>query len=99
MWPTPIVLQDLDCGSCWMGYNRINVGRLCLIYGVNNETLTMGRPNPVTEEARYATRHAVPGGGFVLTSGNTLQLCTRWKDDAAMRAAAREYRIYPIRVS
>jgi hypothetical protein len=71
--------------------------RLCLFGGVNCETLTLGTPPEIEAEVRYAIHHAAPGGGLVLTSGNTLQLGTKWENYEAMRAAAREYGRYPIR--
>ena len=73
-------------------------GRLCFFGGVNCETLTLGTPAEVEEEVKYAIRAAAPAGGLVLTSGNTLQVGTRWENYLAMRTAAREYGRYPIRV-
>jgi uroporphyrinogen decarboxylase len=72
-------------------------GRLCLFGGVNCETLTLGTPAEIETEVKDAIHHAAPGGGLVLTSGNTLQLGTRWENYQAMRAAAREHGRYPIR--
>ncbi|MFH0871920.1 MAG: uroporphyrinogen decarboxylase family protein [bacterium] len=71
-------------------------GRLCLFGGVNNETLIAGTPQEVVEEVKYAIRHAAPGGGLVLTSGNTLQVGTQYDNYMAMRSAAREFGRYPI---
>lgn len=72
-------------------------GKLCFFGGVNCETLTLGTPAEVEEEVKYALRYAAPGGGLVLTSGNTLQVGTKWENYQAMRTAAREYGRYPIR--
>jgi uroporphyrinogen decarboxylase len=72
-------------------------GKLCFFGGVNCETLTLGTPAEVEEEVKYAVRYAAPGGGLVLTSGNTLQVGTKWENYQAMRTAAREYGRYPIR--
>ena len=71
-------------------------GKLCLFGGVDCWTLTLGTPAEVEEEVKYAIRYAGPGGGLVLTSGNTLQLGTKWENYAAMRSAAREYGRYPL---
>jgi uroporphyrinogen decarboxylase len=71
-------------------------GKLCLLGGVNCETLTLGSPAQVAEEVRYAIRHAAPGGGLVLASGNTLQYGTKWENYAAMREATRQHGHYPI---
>jgi uroporphyrinogen-III decarboxylase len=72
-------------------------GRFCLFGGVNCETLTLGTPAEIEAEVQYAIRQSAPGGGLVLTSGNTLQLGTRWENYQAMRVAVREYGRYPIR--
>jgi uroporphyrinogen decarboxylase len=69
---------------------------LCFFGGVDCDTLVAGTPGDVEEETRYAMRHAAPGGGLVLTSGNTLQVGTKYENYMAMRSAAREYGAYPI---
>ncbi len=71
-------------------------GKLCLFGGVNNETLIAGTPAEVMEEVEYAFRYAAPGGGYVLASGNTLQIGTKYENYVAMRKAARQFGTYPI---
>jgi hypothetical protein len=71
-------------------------GRLCLFGGVNNETLIDGTSQEVAEEVKHAIRHAGPGGGLVITSGNTLQLGVKYENYMAMRSATREWGRYPI---
>lgn len=71
-------------------------GKLCLFGGVNNETLIAGTAGDVEQEVRYAIRHAAPGGGLVITSGNTLQPGTNYDNYLTLLAAAREYGHYPI---
>ncbi|HTX51760.1 MAG TPA: uroporphyrinogen decarboxylase family protein [Candidatus Baltobacteraceae bacterium] len=71
-------------------------GKLCFFGGVNCETLTLGTLAEVEAEVQHAIRYAGPGGGLVITSGNTLQVGTKWENYAAMRAAARRYGSYPI---
>lgn len=70
--------------------------KLMFFGGVNCETLTMGNPEQIEEEVRYAIRHAAPGGGLAITSGNTLMPGTKWENYEAMRAATRKYGPYPI---
>ena len=72
-------------------------GTLCFFGGVNCETLTLGTPADVEEEVKYAIQSAARKGGLVLTSGNTLQVGTKWENYRAMRASASEYGRYPIR--
>ncbi|MHB0870902.1 MAG: uroporphyrinogen decarboxylase family protein [Chloroflexota bacterium] len=72
--------------------------KLTFFGGVNCETLTLGTPEQVEEEVKYALRHATHGGGFALCSGNTLMPGTRYENYLAMVDANRKYGRYPIRV-
>ena len=49
-------------------------------------------------EVRHAVQHAAPGGGLVLTCGNTLLVGTKYDNYMAMLSAWREFGSYPIRV-
>ena len=69
---------------------------LCFFGGVNCETLVAGTPEEARAEVRYAIRHAAPGGGLVVTSGNVLQPGTRRENYLAARQATRDYGTYPI---
>ncbi len=73
-------------------------GKLCFFGGVNCDTLVAGTPAAVKEEVLHAVRHAAPGGGLILTSGNTLLVGTKYENYMAMRSAARELGSYPINV-
>jgi len=99
------VAADLDA---WQGIQpRIGMdlkllkekyaGRLCFFGGVDCDNLVAGTLADVRHQVKYAVRHAAPGGGLVLTSGNTLQVGTRYENYMAMLSAAREYGNYPIR--
>lgn len=72
--------------------------KLTFVGGVNCETLTGGTAEEVVEEVKYAIRHAAPGGGFAMCSGNTLMPGTKYENYEAMLAATRRYGGYPIRV-
>jgi hypothetical protein len=72
--------------------------QLTFFGGVDCDTLVAGTPDDVVEEVRYATRHAGPGGGLVLCSGNTLMVGTKWENYQAMLQARRQYGTYPISV-
>jgi uroporphyrinogen decarboxylase len=71
-------------------------GRLCLFGGVNCETLVAGTPEEARDEVRYAIRHAAPGGGLVVTTGNVLQPGTRLANYLAARQTVRDIGSYPI---
>lgn len=70
---------------------------LCFFGGVNCETLVAGTLEEAREEVRYAIKHAAPGGGLVLTTGNVLQPGTNLDAYFAVRQAVRDYGSYPIR--
>ena len=53
--------------------------RLCFFGGLNCETLIEGTPEEARAEVRYAIRHAAPGGGLVIATGNVLQPGTSWR--------------------
>ncbi|MHB1295330.1 MAG: uroporphyrinogen decarboxylase family protein [Anaerolineae bacterium] len=70
--------------------------KLCFFGGVNCETLSLGTPEQSVDEVRYAIRHAAPGGGLVVQTGNVLQPGTRLENYLAARQATRTYGAYPI---
>ena len=70
--------------------------KLTFVGGVNCETLTDGTPEEIEEEVRYAIRHAGPGGGLAICSGNTLMPGTKYENYLAMVEANRKYGVYPI---
>lgn len=74
-------------------YNK----KICFFGGVNCETLIKGSPKDVEEEAMYAIKHAAPGGGHVLTSGNGLESGTKYENYKAMIGAREKYGRYPIK--
>ena len=71
---------------------------LCFFGGVNCETVVAGTPDEAREEVRYAIKHAAPGGGLVVTTGNVLQVGTQLENYMAARRATRDYGRYPIRL-
>ena len=73
-------------------------GRLAFFGGVECDTLVMGTPQQVEAEARHAIKHAAPGGGFAMTSGNSLLAGTRYENYVAMVEATRRWGSYPIRL-
>jgi hypothetical protein len=73
-------------------------GRLCLCGGVNVDTLVRGTTEQVAAEVKEAVRVAAPGGGYVVSSGNSLLVGTKYENYLALLAAAREYGTYPASV-
>jgi hypothetical protein len=70
---------------------------LCFFGGVNCETLIDGTPEEIEEEAKYAIRHAAPGGGLILTSGNGVENGTKFENYKAMMKSREKYGKYPIK--
>jgi hypothetical protein len=66
-------------------------GQLCFFGGVEVDTLVAGTEEVIEEEVRTAIESALPEGGLVLTSGNTLMVGTRYENYMAMLRAARSY--------
>jgi uroporphyrinogen decarboxylase len=49
-------------------------------------------------EVREALRAAAPAGGYVVSSGNSLLVGTKYENYLAMLTTAREYGRYPIAI-
>lgn len=71
-------------------------GRLCLIGNVDLNTLGMGTPQEVTDEVRGLIRDVAPGGGYIISSGNSLAGYLRPENVLAMRDVLRSDGTYPI---
>jgi uroporphyrinogen decarboxylase len=107
-WP----ILDLMLGAGIDGYQAIQPaigmdmrklkekygGRLCLWGGVDVDTLVGGTTQDVRRQVAYAIQHAAPGGGLVLTSGNSIMATVQFENYMAMLQALSEYGEYPIHV-
>jgi uroporphyrinogen decarboxylase len=72
--------------------------RLGLFGAVNCDTLVRGTPAAVEREVLDCLRYAAPGGGFVLTSSNSIQAGARYENYMAMLRAVRAHGGYPLQV-
>lgn len=72
--------------------------RLCFFGGLNCETLVEGTTAQARQEVAYAIRHAGPGGGLVIATGNVLQPGVKLANYLAARQATREFGTYPIQI-
>jgi uroporphyrinogen decarboxylase len=70
--------------------------RLCLLGNVDLVTLGMGTPQDVDNEVRNLIRDVGPGGGYVISSGNSLAGYLPPENVLAMRDAVQKYGCYPI---
>ncbi len=70
--------------------------RLCLLGNVDLVTLGMSTPAEVEAEVRELIRDIGPGGGYILSSGNSLAGYLRPENVLAMSAAVQKYGRYPL---
>jgi uroporphyrinogen decarboxylase len=72
--------------------------RLTLIGNVSNELLQNGTPTEVAARTKELIKTLAPGGGYCLSSGNSVPDWARIENYKAMIEAAAKYGSYPIRV-
>ena len=72
--------------------------RLCLLGNVDLNILTLGTPEDVDTEVRGLIRDVGPGGGYVVTSGNSLAAYVKPENALALSEAVQKYGRYPIKV-
>ncbi|MFC1999982.1 uroporphyrinogen decarboxylase family protein [Chloroflexota bacterium] len=105
------VLGDLiDCGfnaihaiepkAMDIVYLKKTVGdRLCLIGNIDLAyTLTLGKPEEVIEETKQRLRDVAPGGGYCVSSSNSIPEYVPIANYNAMRETVLKYGTYPISI-
>jgi hypothetical protein len=82
-----------------IGYLKQRYGQhLTLMGNIDcGRLLGEGTPEEVAAETRRVIRAAAPGGGFVLTSSNSIHRGVRVENYLAMLETVRKYGAYPIR--
>lgn len=70
--------------------------RLCLLGNVDLNTLGRGTPHEVDDEVRELIRDVGPGGGYIVTSGNSLAGYLLPENVLALSRAVRTYGSYPL---
>jgi uroporphyrinogen decarboxylase len=70
--------------------------RLCLLGNVDLNLLGMGSPDAVDREVRELIREVGPGGGYIVTSGNSLAGYLRPENVLALSRAVQKYGRYPL---
>jgi len=73
--------------------------RLTLIGNVSNELLMQGTPEQVAERTKELIKVMAPGGGYMLSSGNSVPDWATITNYKAMLAAAAKYSTYPININ
>lgn len=98
------VESGIDCldpidpsGGYTMAAMKARYGhRICLKGNIDcTGQLCTGSPDDVREEVRQCLQAGAPGGGFILSSSNTIHRGVKPENFRAMVAAAREYGQYP----
>ena len=72
--------------------------KVCLLGNVDLNILGMGTPEETENEVKELIRHIAPGGGYILTSGNSLASYLKPECVLAMSEAVKKYGSYPISV-
>jgi len=70
--------------------------RICIIGNVDVDSLSNGTPKEIEEIVRALIRDIAPGGGYILSSGNSFPSYTKVENVLAMGEALRKYGRYPI---
>ena len=72
--------------------------RIRLLGNVDLNILGMGTPEDVEKEVRDLIRDVGPGGGYIVTSGNTLAGYLRPENALALTRATQKYGLYPLSI-
>lgn len=73
-------------------------GRLCLLGNVDLNILGREHPQEVEAEVRALIRDVGPGGGYIVTSGNSLAGYLKPENVIALSEAVQKYGQYPINI-
>jgi uroporphyrinogen decarboxylase len=70
--------------------------RVCLLGNVDLNILGAGTPEETDAEVKYLIENVAPGGGYIVTSGNSLASYLKPECVLAMSRAVKKYGRYPI---
>jgi uroporphyrinogen decarboxylase len=73
--------------------------RICVIGNLDLNILGMGTPEETDREVKELIRDLAPGGGYMISSGNSLASYLKPECVLAMSQAIRKYGKYPIRLA
>lgn len=92
-------LHPIEKGAMDMRAMKRDYGdRICLLGNVDLNILSIGTPEEVDQEVRDLIRDIAPGGGYIVSSGNSLASYLRPENVLAMVDAVQKYGSYPLRV-
>lgn len=85
----------MDIGEVKKRYGN----RICLVGNIDcGHLLSRGTPEDVRRAVKACLEAAAPGGGFILSSSNSIHSSVRPENYLAMIEAAREFGDYPLRL-
>ena len=91
----PIQQPPMDIAEVKVRYGE----RVCLVGNIDlGHTLTLGNPDEVEDEVEQRIAVAGGGGGYIISSGNSLTDYCRKENVLAMASAVRKYGKYPLRL-
>jgi uroporphyrinogen decarboxylase len=91
----PIQPQCMDIGEVKAKYGN----RICLMGNIDcTYLLPAGTPEQVEQAVKETIRVAAPGGGYIISSSNTIHPSCKGENYVALVKAARKYGNYPIKV-
>lgn len=107
LWPIMDMIIDsgIDCLDPIDPIAGMDIARVKAEYGHRvavkgnvdcAETLTFGTIDEVVEETKEAMRKGMPGGGFILSSGNSIHSAVKPENYVAMLETWKQYRDYPM---
>ena len=70
--------------------------QICLLGNVDLNLLGMGTPEEVDRTVRGLVRDVGPGGGYIVTSGNSLAAYLEPENVLALSQAVQRYGRYPL---
>lgn len=71
--------------------------RVCLVGNIDlHYTLTRGTPDEVEREVKARIKHLAPGGGYIVSTANSITSYCKVENVLAMRDAVLKYGKYPI---
>jgi uroporphyrinogen decarboxylase len=109
LWPIidTIVDSGIDCLDPIDPIAGMNLAEVKAKYGMRialkgnvdcAHLMTLGSPDQVAEATRQALREGAPGGGFILSSSNSIHSSVKPENYMAMLRTLRESGGYPLKV-
>jgi uroporphyrinogen decarboxylase len=89
-------LHPLEPGPMDLATMKERVGKqVCLVGNVSVDTLSAGTPDQVRAEVRHCIKVGAPGGGYMITSSNSIPSYARPENVRAMADAIHNFGTYP----